>query len=68
MKTEWSEYFEYICSMHSGEIAKLLENTDYKVICDKLKETGDIEFAEKKAACYYEQAALGVFHNFCVNI
>ncbi|MBQ2664295.1 MAG: hypothetical protein IJP94_04200 [Clostridia bacterium] len=64
MKNEWSGFFEYVCSMYSGEIAELLENTEYKSLGDKFKETGDIEFAERKAACYYEQAALVALRHF----
>ena len=64
MKSEWSGFFEYVCSMYSYEITELLGNTDYKILCDELKKSGDIEIAEKKAACYYEQAALVALRHF----
>ena len=66
MKSEWSGFFEYVCSMYSGEIAKLLENTDYKLLCEELKKNGNTEIAEKKAACYYEQAALVALKHFSI--
>lgn len=64
MKNEWSGFFEYVCSVYSGEIAELLENTEYKALGEKFKETGGVEFAERKAACYYEQAALVALRHF----
>lgn len=64
MQSEWSEFFKHICSMHSGEIAKLLENTEYKALGEEFKNTKNPEIAERKAACYYEQAALVALRHF----
>ena len=51
MNKEWSEYFKFICSIYSGEIAELMKNTKY-------------ETEAEKTACYYENAALVALRHF----
>lgn len=58
MGTEWSGFFEYVCSMYSNEIAELLQNTEYKKLCEDFDKYKNRETAEKKATCYYTQASL----------
>lgn len=64
MHSEWSSFFEYVCSIYSGEIAELLENTEYKNLSEELKMNNNPKAAEKKAACYYEQAAVVALKHF----
>lgn len=64
MHSEWSGFFEYICSTYSGEIAELLEDTEYTKLGEELKKNNSLETAEKKAACYYEQAAVVALKHF----
>ena len=51
MNKEWSEYFKFVCSVYSGEIAELTKNTK-------------CENEDEKTACYYEQAALVAAKHF----